>query len=192
MQAKGVSINDDAGLEREADVMGEKTKQMTRAEQATTGSVHVRVRGLKQHAIERATNLVQQKYIGGTTESANISISPTDQIIRDINTSYQGIFERQIMGLDLLKEHIETPDRPSMSDKILGLIVSMALSAAIGALGSIAQTTGKRVVKSGLNRNLIKDLDKQGVALNSAKYSSVWWRSNRKRALTPLDVLLPN
>ena len=35
MQAKGVSINDDAGLEREADVMGAKATHMKRAEQAT-------------------------------------------------------------------------------------------------------------------------------------------------------------
>jgi len=39
MQTKGVSINDDAGLEREADVMGKKALQMKRAEQATIGSV---------------------------------------------------------------------------------------------------------------------------------------------------------
>jgi len=38
MHAKGVSINDDAGLEREADVMGAKALQMKRAEQAATGS----------------------------------------------------------------------------------------------------------------------------------------------------------
>jgi len=38
MQAKGVSINDDSGLEREADLMGTKALQMTRAEQATTSS----------------------------------------------------------------------------------------------------------------------------------------------------------
>jgi hypothetical protein len=38
MQAKGVSINDDAGLEREADVMGAKALQMKRAKEATTGS----------------------------------------------------------------------------------------------------------------------------------------------------------
>lgn len=41
MQAKGVSINDYVGLEREADVMGEKALKMTRAEQVTTGSVHL-------------------------------------------------------------------------------------------------------------------------------------------------------
>ncbi len=39
MQAKGVSINDDAGLEREADVMGTKALEMKRSEQATMGSV---------------------------------------------------------------------------------------------------------------------------------------------------------
>ncbi|MBE9535334.1 MAG: DUF4157 domain-containing protein [Proteobacteria bacterium] len=38
MQAKGVSINDDAGLEREADVVGAKALQMKQAEQATIGS----------------------------------------------------------------------------------------------------------------------------------------------------------
>jgi len=40
MQAKGVSINDDAGLEREAGVMGAKALQLKRAEQAATGSAH--------------------------------------------------------------------------------------------------------------------------------------------------------
>jgi len=39
MQTKGVSINDDSGLEKEADVMGAKALHMTRAELATTGSV---------------------------------------------------------------------------------------------------------------------------------------------------------
>ena len=37
-QSKGVSINDDAGLEREADVMGANALQMKGAEQATMGS----------------------------------------------------------------------------------------------------------------------------------------------------------
>ena len=37
MQAKGVSINDDAGLEREAYVMGTKALQMMQGEQVTTG-----------------------------------------------------------------------------------------------------------------------------------------------------------
>ena len=37
MQAKGMSINDDAALEREADVTGAKAPQMKREEQATTG-----------------------------------------------------------------------------------------------------------------------------------------------------------
>ena len=40
MKAKGVSINDDEGLEREADVMGTKALQMIRVDQTTTGSAH--------------------------------------------------------------------------------------------------------------------------------------------------------
>jgi hypothetical protein len=38
MQAKGVSINDDAGLEREADVLGTKALQMTGSDQVATRS----------------------------------------------------------------------------------------------------------------------------------------------------------
>ena len=38
LQAKGVSINDDAALEREADVMGAKALQMTSRDQVTLGS----------------------------------------------------------------------------------------------------------------------------------------------------------
>ncbi len=48
MQAKGVSINDDAGLEREADVMGAKALQMTEAERATNGSAHLEATPLQR------------------------------------------------------------------------------------------------------------------------------------------------
>ncbi|MFC1603742.1 DUF4157 domain-containing protein [Planctomycetota bacterium] len=41
MQTQGVSINDDAGLERESDVMGAKALQMKGAEQATKGESEV-------------------------------------------------------------------------------------------------------------------------------------------------------
>jgi|GEM_PF-5964366 len=43
MQTKGASINDDAALEREADVMGGKALNITRAEPATTGSIQPRL-----------------------------------------------------------------------------------------------------------------------------------------------------
>ena len=48
IQIKGVSINNDAGLEREAYVMGIKALQITRIDQATTGSAHQDVRLLQR------------------------------------------------------------------------------------------------------------------------------------------------
>ncbi len=161
MQAKGVSINDDAGLEREADVMGAKALQPRQTEQSATSTASAGSRGLDQHSIGQAVaaNLLQRKPIGGKMASANVSISPADQIIKDINTAYQGIFERQMLGLDRLETDIETPDRPSMLEVILGVVVSMAVSSAIGALGSIAQTKAKNVVKQGMTRKLVKNLE---------------------------------
>jgi len=81
MQAKGVPINDDAGLEREADVMGAKALQMTRAEQATTGSAHHGAVSLQREGeskisgetekrllVHELTHLVQQSIDGGVLQ----------------------------------------------------------------------------------------------------------------------------
>ncbi|MBW2690258.1 MAG: DUF4157 domain-containing protein [Deltaproteobacteria bacterium] len=65
MQAKGVSINDDVGLEREADVMGTKALQVKRAQQATTASAHQGSTSLQRDAAPRkqkaAPKLIQRK-----------------------------------------------------------------------------------------------------------------------------------
>jgi len=50
MQAKGVSISDDAQLEREADVMGATALQMRGAEQTTSSYANQRALSLPQHA----------------------------------------------------------------------------------------------------------------------------------------------
>ena len=71
MQAKGVSINDDVGLEREADVMGAKALQMTPAEQVAMQSGQQRGMSLgRSHVlpqinssratVQRAPNAAQQ------------------------------------------------------------------------------------------------------------------------------------
>jgi outer membrane protein OmpA-like peptidoglycan-associated protein len=81
MQAKRVSINDDEALEREADVMGAKALQMTREEQATTGSAHHGAVSLqrkgeseissetgKRLLVHELTHLVQQSIDGGVLQ----------------------------------------------------------------------------------------------------------------------------
>lgn len=79
MQAEGVSINDDAGLEREADVMGAKALQMKGAEQATTGSAHQGSTSLQREVGTKGESEVLEKAIGTSGEKVRLNFLSTQQ-----------------------------------------------------------------------------------------------------------------
>lgn len=60
MQMKGeVSVNDDAGLEKEADLMGMKAAQIITSDTFSTNSIQIQVRGIAQRRLKRdAFNVV--------------------------------------------------------------------------------------------------------------------------------------
>jgi hypothetical protein len=68
MQTKGVSINDDADLEQEADVMGAKALQTKGAEQATTGSARRGTKGESE---------VHREAIGTSGEKVRLNLQST-------------------------------------------------------------------------------------------------------------------
>ena len=79
MQAKGVSINDEEELEREAEVMGAKALQRTPAEQATASPAHHRSVPL-QRVAQRSTN-----YIVQTSQRARLRSSPDFGVPEDFS-----------------------------------------------------------------------------------------------------------
>lgn len=75
MQAKGVSINDDKELEREADVMGTKALQAKGAEQATRGSAKQGPVLLQREVMTKGGSEVSGKSIGTSGEKVRLNLS---------------------------------------------------------------------------------------------------------------------
>lgn len=73
IQAKGVSINDDADLEREADVMGTKALQIKRAEPVTTGSAHQEATSLQREAETKGESEVPGEAIRASGEKVRLN-----------------------------------------------------------------------------------------------------------------------
>lgn len=78
VQAKGVSINDDAGLEREADVMGAKALHMKRAEQVRTTSVYQGPMPLQRKAATSDEWQASRKVIGLSGKNVRLNSLPTE------------------------------------------------------------------------------------------------------------------
>ncbi len=76
IQAKGVSINDDEELEREADVMGAKALQMKRAEQAMTTSGHQGAASLQRKVGTKGESEVQTKPRSGNKRQSRRKRTP--------------------------------------------------------------------------------------------------------------------
>ena len=85
IQAKGVSINDDPRLEREADVMGAKASEMTRPEQATTRLVQQRSMILQREVETRGESEASREAIGMSMQKVRLnflSTSPSPRVQR--------------------------------------------------------------------------------------------------------------
>jgi hypothetical protein len=81
MQAKGVSINDDASLEREADVMGAKALQMKGAERATTGPAPWGFMPLHREVVTEGGSAVLGKAIGTSEEEGCLNFLSTEDLL---------------------------------------------------------------------------------------------------------------
>jgi Domain of unknown function (DUF4157) len=79
MQAQGISINDDAGLEREADVMGAKALQIKEAEKASTDSAHQGSTSLQGGVGTKGESEVLGKAIGTSGEKVCLNFLSTQQ-----------------------------------------------------------------------------------------------------------------
>ncbi len=73
---------------------------------------------------------------GGVQSDPAVSPSENlDDLLHQIAVLYGDILEKQEMGVDKLERALGTPDTPSLTDQLLAEAVSLALTAATGAIG---------------------------------------------------------
>lgn len=178
MLAKGVSINDNAGLEREADAMGTTALQWKPARASTTPFIQ------SQSGVGHSVIQCQEKNID--LEKCR-TLNPDDEeaqfecYFASLKDIYQGLFERQALAVRTLKGTAGKEDPPPFWQDLAWVAVDLALTAATGGIGAaVAIGVTNRLKKAVLDpkqaENFIKiasDMAKDGAKAATKKIQGV-------------------